>query len=382
MRPTGFFETNPSVDPATTSPRARFHFSGACSPTQFQPRPALSDPGEAALAAVLAKLRTEARDHALTIASFMRPFDPTHRGCVTTARFTRQMCTQFRRITAQECAMLCAAYPARDDNVNYAALDRDVAPLLVPAGTAAGGVPRVTPGGGPRAASPNARMAASFAGGATAEEVREGFRVLLRTLHERRIRIGDVIRDFGHSSPFPGRITREQLVRALSSVGGAAVGLEARVVDAIAGTYALSSDAGWVDATACIRDLEATSYLRHLETMDPDLANSTFSREVAQSPNPRFVTPRLTGGEEEALAALLATLKSKVARNRVFNVRLFANQFDVTHEGFLTVDRFLRVLSTLAILPDTKQGVDLLVKHYSRSRGVDYKSLLSDLDMS
>ncbi len=382
MRPTGFFETNPNIDASTTSPRARFKFSGVCSPTQFRPRAALAGEGEASLDAVLQKLRLEARDHALDIATFMRPFDKTHKGAVTKARFVRQICTQFRKITAVEVELLSRAFAAPDDCVNYALLDKEVAPHLVPDGTAAGGVPKMPPGGVPRSLSPNTRRLAEMHAGATAEEVKEGFRVMLRTLHERRIRIGDVIRDFGHVSPFPGRITREQLVRALSSIGGPVSSLESRVVDAVAGTYALSSDPAWVDATACIRDLEATTYLRHLETFDPQMPNTTFSREVALSPNPRFITPRLSGEEEAALAVLLQTLKDKAMKNRVFNVRIFANQYDVTKEGFLTADRFLRVLSTLHILPPKKSDVDLLVHHYTRSRGLDYKSLLSDLDMS
>jgi hypothetical protein len=382
VRPTGFFETNPNVDASTTSPRARFNFSGVCSPTQFRPRAALAGEGEAALGAVLAKLRGEARDHALDVASFMRPFDKSHKGAVTRARFVRQLCTQFRKITASEAELLCTAFAAPDDCVNFALLDKEVAPHLVPEGTAAGGVPRLPPGGVPRSLSPNTRRLQEMGAGASAEEVKDGFRVILRTLHERRIRIGDVIRDFGHVSPFPGRITKEQLVRSLASIGGPVSALDPRVVEAVAGTYALSSDPAWVDATACIRDLEATSYLRHLETFDPGMPNATFSREVAQSPNPRFITPRLSSEEEQALKALLATLKDRVAKRRVFNVRLFANQFDVTKEGFLTVDRFMRVLSTLDILPAKKSDQDLLVHHYNRSRGVDYKSFLSDLDMS
>ena len=382
MRPTGFFETNPNIDASTTSPRARFNFSGVCSPTQFRPRAGLAAEREAALAAVIDKLKCEARDHALDVATFMRPFDKTHKGAVTKARFVRQICTQFRKITAAEVELLSAAFAAPDDCVNYALLDKEVAPHLVPDGTAAGGVPKLPPGGVPRAKSPDARRAAEWGAGVAAEDVKEGFRVMLRTLHERRIRIGDVIRDFGHVSPFPGRITREQLVRSLASIGGPVSALDPRVVDAVAGTYALSSDPAWVDATACIRDLEATTYLRHLETFDPDTANATFSREVAASPNPRFATPRLSSEEELALRALLKTLKDRVAKRRVFNVRIFANQYDVTKEGFLTVDRFLRVLSTLDILPAKKSDQDLLVHHYTRSRGVDYKSLLSDLDMS
>ena len=72
-----------------------------------------------------------------------------------------------------------------------------------------------------------------------------------------------------------------------------------RIMAAIAGTYALKSDPSWVDYTACIQDLEATTYLRSLESMDPDFANATFSREVAASPNPRFIKPTLGAEESE-----------------------------------------------------------------------------------
>jgi hypothetical protein len=215
------------------------------------------------------------------------------------------------------------------------------------------------------------------------EVVKEGFRLLIRTLHERRMRIGDVLRDFGRFSPFPGRITKEQLVRGLSSVGGAAAAIAPGVMLAIAGTYSIRSDPQWVDYEACIRDLEATTYLRHLEqNADPDAQNLTFSAAVAQSPNPRKLKARVSAEEEVELAALLKELADKCARNRVFNVRVFASQYDTTKEGFLTVDRFTRALSTLHILPPTQRGVALLVKHYGTPKGIDYNNMLLDLNLS
>ena len=154
------------------------------------------------------------------------------------------------------------------------------------------------------------------------------FRVLLRTLHERRIRIGDVLRDFSLHAPVPGRITREQFIRGLSSIGVGSVSVDPRVIEGIANMYRIESDPMWVDSTACIRDLESTSYLRHLEQMAPETKNETFGRSVALSPNPRFIKHVLPVDEDARLQEVLGRLGEKAARDRVFNVRIFAAQFD------------------------------------------------------
>ena len=378
VRPVGYFESNPNADALLSSPKARFNFTGVCSPTLFAPRASLSEEEDAEVARILGLLRTEAKVHALNLASFMKPFDKTHRGSVTTSRFMRQLCTQFPKVTAKEAALLCKAYAAADDNVRYAACSRDIG-VWEAEGQHGGSTGGSTGGSGApsgRSLSPSARMALRMAEPVHSEEVKEGFRLLIRTLHERRIRIGDTLHDFGRFSPFPGRITKDQLVRGLSCVGGAASAIPAAVMEAIAASYSIRSDPNWVDYVACIRDLEATTYLRHLEQhADPDAQNHTFSATVAQSPNPRKVKPRLTDAEEGELSALLEELATKCARNRVFNVRVFASQYDKTREGFLTRDRFMRVLSTLHILPPTQRGADLLVKHYSTPKGVDYSAL-------
>ena len=418
VRPVGYFEGNPDQDAGMSSPRARFNFTGVCSPTLFAPRAQLSEAEEGEVQRVLRELRAEAQAHALNLASFLKPFDKTHRGSVTTSRFVRQLLTQFRRINARDAAVLCRAYAAADDNVRYAALSRDIgvgeaegaserssasasASARSASASASSGSASARSGGGgggggsssssgsgdggasARSISPAARLERTMAEPVHSEVVKEGFRLLIRTLHERRMRIGDVLRDFGRFSPFPGRITKEQLVRGLSSVGGAAAAIAPGVMLAIAGTYSIRSDPQWVDYEACIRDLEATTYLRHLEqNADPDAQNLTFSAAVAQSPNPRKLKARVSAEEEVELAALLKELADKCARNRVFNVRVFASQYDTTKEGFLTVDRFTRALSTLHILPPTQRGVALLVKHYGTPKGIDYNNMLLDLNLS
>ena len=329
VRRTGFFESNPTVDPAMTSPKARFKFRGAHLPTLFQPRATLSDAEEAALAGVFKTMQYETVLNRFVVATLMRPFDPVQRGSVTLSRFERVLMTHFPRLTAPDVALLAKAYAGGDGQVRYAALSHDVTPDEVD-----DGMPRAAPGGTPRAApppSPNVRLAQSLALGASEDEMREGYRVLLRTLHERRIRIADVFRDFALHSPMPGRITREQLVRGLSGVGIGAVTIDPRVIDGIAGMYSIASDPGWVDHVACIRDIEATTYLRHLETMDPGTLNETFSREVAMSPNPRFVPPTLAESDEKTLEKVLKELTARAARDRVFNVRIFAAQYDKMH---------------------------------------------------
>ena len=69
----------------------------------------------------------------------------------------------------------------------------------------------------------------------------------------------------------------------------------------------------WVDVTACIRDLESTSYLRHLEQMNPDTKNETFGRDVALSPNPRFIKRSLPSDEDAKLQAVLKELAEVIA---------------------------------------------------------------------
>ena len=341
VRRVGYFESNPTIDAAMTSPKARFGFRGAYLPTQFVPRAVLSEEDEKALVQTFEKLRYQTVMNPFVIATLMRPFDPVHCGSVTNTRFERVMSTHFERIDANDISLLSKAYadPRKENEVRYSALSADVTPDIVD-----DGMPRPSPAatklvpGSPRpsvrkdhAPSPNVRLAESMALGASEDEMREGYRVLLRTLHERRIRIADVFRDFALHSPLAGRITRDQMIRGLSSIGLGSVTIDPRVVDAIAGMYTISSDPQWVDHVACIRDLEATTYLRHLETMDPFTLNETFSREVAMSPNPRFTVPVLPADDEKALQKVITALSARAARDRIFNVRIFAAQYDKQH---------------------------------------------------
>jgi hypothetical protein len=83
---------------------------------------------------------------------------------------------------------------------------------------------------------------------------------------------------------------------------------------------------------AAVRDLEATTYLRNLESQDPNLTNETFSHSVAAAPNPRFHKPSFSSEEEAKFDSMIANLAEKAARDRVFNVRLFASQYDKSHD--------------------------------------------------
>jgi hypothetical protein len=350
----GFFESQPSIDPAMTSPKARFGFRGSCLPTTFQPRASLSDEDEKLLAKVFEKIRYATVVNAFSIATFMRPFDPIQSGSVTRTRFDRIMTTHFDRITVADLEVLAKAYKGKEGEVRYNALSHDVTPDVVDDGMpktakTAPGSPRPTPKKGHAAPSPNARLSESMALGASEDEMRDGYRVLLRTLHERRIRIADVFRDFALHSPLPGRITRDQMIRGLSSIGVGCVSIDPRVIDAIAGMYTISSDPQWVDHVACIRDLEATSYLRHLETMDPGTLNETFSREVAMSPNPRFIPPVVEGDDAKSLDKVLKDLSARAARDRVFNVRIFAAQFDKQHNVSAREYAALRAIRRLTL---------------------------------
>jgi hypothetical protein len=75
----------------------------------------LSEADEGEVQRVLRELRAEAQAHALNLASFLKPFDKTHRGSVTTSRFVRQLLTQFRRINARDAAVLCRAFKLGDE---------------------------------------------------------------------------------------------------------------------------------------------------------------------------------------------------------------------------------------------------------------------------
>lgn len=379
-RPVGFFETQPNVDPAMTSPKARFAFSGVCSPNRMRPRQVLSEREEAELERIFKEIRYEASaTRSIIIATLMKPFDAANRGSVTTARFTRQMLTHFNRLTGADVALLAKAYEAPDDCVRYSALSRDATPDLVN-----DGMPRATPGSATkRAASPNVWLERSQSLGASGEETRAGFRVLLRVLHERRIRVGDVFRDYGSHSPFPGKITRAQMVRALSQLG--LPGVEPRVVEAIAATYSVPGEGDLVDYVAATRDMEATDYLRGLESEHPDTMNATFSREVAASPNPRFLLPTLSEAEEAALREVLGRMTAQAKRDRVLDARSFVEQFDRSRHGFISEDRFLRCLAMLKLLPELPADVELLKKWYRckhDAKLLDYKRWLADCELN
>jgi hypothetical protein len=374
IRPVGFFESNPNVDATLTSPTKRFSFRGTCRPTLFQQRLILSADEEVLLADTFKAMKYETVMNPFSISKLMRPFDSVQRGSVTASRFKRVIATHFLRLSADMINLLAKSYAGPDDTVRYSALSRDVTPDVVNDGLPAHAQTAPAP-------SPNVRMEQALRNPASDDELRDGFRVLLRTLHERRIRIGDVLRDFSLHAPVPGRITRAQLIRGLSSIASGTVTVDPRVIEGIADMYRIESDPSWVDSTACIRDLESSTYLRHLEQMDPDLKNETFGREVAMSPNPRFIKRSLPADEDAKLQVILGDLSRKAAQRRVFNVRIFASQFDKNHDGFLTKDRFMRVLSILQMLPEAAADTAVLLKRFETPRGFDYKDFLTTLNL-
>lgn len=329
VRPTGFFESNPGAQASLASPASRFKFRGTCQPTLFQSRVTLSDAEEALLADAFRAMEYETVMNRFVIATLMRPFDPVQRGSVTTSRFKRVIATHFKRLGADMIDLLAKSYAGPDDQVRYSALSRDVTPDTI---SELHGLPPPSPRAAAPPPSPNVRMERALLEPASDEELREGFRVLLRTLHERRIRIGDVLRDFSLHAPVPGRITREQFIRGLSSIGVGSVTVDPRVIEGIANMYRIESDPMWVDSTACIRDLESTTYLRHLEQMAPETKNETFGRSVALSPNPRFIKHELPADEDARLQEVLSRLGNRAKHNRVFNVRIFAAQYDKAHD--------------------------------------------------
>ena len=51
-------------------------------------------------------------------------------------------------------------------------------------------------------------------------------------------------------------------------------------------------------------------------------------------------------------------------------------------QGFLTKDRFMRVLSTLKMMPDTPKLVEVLLKRFETPHGYDYKTFLDILHLT
>jgi hypothetical protein len=222
-----------------TSPTARFKFRGTCQPTLFQSRVALTEDEELVVKAAIDTMLYETVMNKFVIATLMRPFDLAQRGSVTASRFKRVISTHFRRLTAEMIEALAKTYAGPDNQVRYAALSRDVTPDSI---SELHGLPPPSPRGAAPAPSPNVRMERALLEPATDDELREGFRTLLRTLHERRIRIGDVLRDFSLHSPMPGRITREQFIRGLASIGVGSISVDPRVIDGIANMYRACRD--------------------------------------------------------------------------------------------------------------------------------------------
>ena len=116
-------------DPAMSSPRARFAFTGVCSPARFGTRAALTPEEDAALAAAFKEMRVESGPHALSVAALCRQFDVTASGLVTEARFTRAILTHFHRLKASDAALLAKAYAGGvGGQVRSCALSDDVTP--------------------------------------------------------------------------------------------------------------------------------------------------------------------------------------------------------------------------------------------------------------
>jgi hypothetical protein len=392
----GFYETHPEVDPSSTSPMKKFGLSGtvAATASALMPKVALPEKQAAEVERLLDQARYEAHSRGIVLLQYITQYDHQHRGVVTTSQFIREFLNYFRTFSVDDVHLLASAYSNDHGEVMYMAACRDITPevfhsqrdqRLTINNHELGTLPssHVHKEAGPRKASPNAKLSRSLALTASADEITRLLAAVIRVVHVKRINIHNIFADFDKLSNH--RITRPQFVRALASLN--VEGVAPHELEALANNFVDPADASgnMVKYRDFVQEVNNAFTLSGLEK-NPLRVNDTFAQSVITGPTPRSSRPELTKEEDNFLQLAIGDIKNTIVRIRAFNVGAGLRDFDVRSEGFITVERFMRVLAMNKLVPETP-GERMAVLKYYRGTGmrdnmVNYRAFLDDIGLA
>lgn len=392
----GFLEVNPTLDPASTTPFAKFNLSGTVAGTASALMPRIELPPKVAQTVenILEQARYESHSRGIVLAQYIRQYDHSRRGLVTPNQFMREFLNYFRSISTEDVALLAKAYTNNDGQVMYMAACRDITPEVYHSHREAHSVAvnnfevSLLPSSqkhlehGKRASSPNARLERALATyRASSNEADKVLEQVIRFVYERRINITNIFTDFDKLHRH--RITRPQFVRGVAALG---LNISLGALEVLSGKYLDEADPSGNNIVyrRFLEDVNNAFVLQGLEK-EPLRANDTFAHTIVTSEPPRNVRPELSNEETHAFQVAVSDIKANVVRLRAYNVAATMRDFDNLGEGFITVDRFLRGLAIYALVPVSAQERNALLKYYKGTGGkaalVNYRAFLQDMNL-
>jgi len=389
----GFLERNPTATAGSTDPFAKFGLSGtvAALPAARMPKAVLSDAESAELEALISHMQYLVRTRGIVLAMYIRQYDVTHRGVVTESRFCREVINCFKdQVKLSEALLLAKAYGTADGQVRYMAVHRDITPdAIAPARSAevtvnnnqvdslpSSQIHLETKGKGD---SPNTKFAKAMQRRADEAAVDQLVAAIIRHVFERRIRVKDIFIDF--DKQHLNRMTRPQFTRAVAQLRLA--GASPKAVDQLAERYLWEADksGNTVAYRRFLEEVENAFTLAGLEKA-PLKLNETFARAVVTREPESQRRVELLAEEEPLIAVALANINQTIVRVKAFNLRAGMRDFDANCEGYITKDRFMRVLAIYGLVPEQASERDVLLKRYGgsgmRANAINYRTFLAD----
>ena len=389
----GFLEQNPGATAEATDPFRKFGLSGtvAALPAARMPKAELDGAEQAELEALVSHLQYLVKTRGIVLAMYIRQYDVTHRGVVTQTRFCREVINCFKdQVKLADCLLLAKAYGTADGQVRYMAVHRDITPdSIAPARSAEASVNNNQVDSLPsshihlesktKGDSPNTKAARAWQVRAEEAAVDQLVNAIIRHVFERRIRVKDIFLDF--DKQHLNRITRPQFCRAVAQLGVA--GASAKAVDQLAERFVWDADksGNTIAYRRFLEEVENAFTLAGLEKQ-PLLANETLARAVVTREPESQRRAEIDQAEEAVLEVTLANIKMTIVRVKAFNLRAGMRDFDANCEGYITKERFLRVLAIYGLVPELAGERAVLLKRYSgsgmRANAINYRTFLAD----
>ena len=389
----GFLERNPSVAASETDPFAKFGLSGtvAALPAARMPKATLDAREEAELSALISHLQYLVRTRGIVLAMYIRQYDVSHRGVVTLSRFCRELINCFKdQVKLADAELLAKAYGTADGQVRYMAVHRDITPdSIAPARSAEVAVNNNQLDGLPsshvhleskaKGDSPNTKFARAMLKRAEEAAVDQLVSDIIRHVFERRIRVKDIFLDF--DKQHLNRITRPQFCRGVAQLR--VNGAHPKAVDQLADRYLWEVDpsGNTVVYRRFLEELENAFTLAGLEKA-PLLTNTTLAHTIVSREPESQRRVEVDQAEEAVLFVALANIKQTIVRVKAYNLRAGMRDFDSNCEGYITKDRFLRVLAIYGLVPELAAEREVVLKRYGgsgmRANAVNYRNFLED----
>jgi Ca2+-binding EF-hand superfamily protein len=397
--PNGFFETRPEVNPADTNPFNKYQLSGtvAATASALMPKAQLPEKEAAEVERIVETARYESHSRAIVLAQYIRQYDHSGRGVVTQSQFLREFMNYFKTLSTEDAMLLAKAYSTSDGQVRYMACCRDITPEVFDSHRSGGNPGRMVINNfevshlpsssihlesGKRGASPNAKLERTLSKGAGQGAAPKVLEATIRLVYERRINIANIFSDFDKLNRH--RITRPQFVRALASLGMNNV--EPAELEAFANRYVDEADASgnMVKYRDFVEEVNCAFFLPRLEK-DPLKVNDTFAATVVHSPSTRDKRPALSVEDETVYHVAMEEIKGSVIRLSAYNLGAGLRDFDKLGEGYITIDRFFRVLAMYSLVPQGENERRVVLEKFRgsgfRREMIEYRSFLREINL-